>query len=356
MAERTLTYRRLAVLLPALLSSFVLLGMLLIMLSPGFITKSPAFNAGGYLQSYSGQGYLQFVLSLLGIVTGASFAAFLVGIRSIWFPYAVVRARRISFVVVNWLAAITVVCFILSLFLLTLPVSEVGAFALLTTLSVSFALVGHFSRWASGLPEELVLAMESDVPLYELQTIDLDTSARGPMLESDAVIVAPPGGSGRMAQATSLGPGRLDDSSGDALSIAAVTRGPRFRLSRAAWEDLALATIPAFFGLMGLSQLKEGRRSRGISFLIAGLALGALSSWFLILPSRIGEFFSSQPMPAVATLSWLSSSFGGSTASSWVIGSLLVAFLLVWVLQLTDAIRHINPSLDMKVERTALPS
>ena len=200
--RRNATYRRLAVLLPALVSSFVLLGMLLIMLSPGFITKSPAFNAGGYLQSYSGQGYLQFVLSLLGIVTGASFAAFLVGIRSIWFPYAVVRARRISFVVVNWLAAITVVCFILSLFLLTLPVSEVGAFALLTSLSVSFALVGHFSRWASGLPEELVLAMESDVPLYELQTIDLDTSARGSMMESDAVIVAPPGGSPRMAQAT----------------------------------------------------------------------------------------------------------------------------------------------------------
>jgi hypothetical protein len=107
---------------------------------------------------------------------------------------------------------------------------------------------------------------------------------------------------------------------------------------------------------MGLSQLKEGRRSRGISFLIAGLALGALSSWFVILPSRIGEFFSSQPMPAVATLGWLSSSIGDSTASSWVIGSLLVAFLLVWVLQLTDAIRHINPSLDTKVERTALPS
>ncbi len=285
---------------------------------PGFITNSSAFNAGGYLQDYSAQGYYQFLISLLGIVSGASFAAFLLGIRSVWYPYTVVRARKVAFALVNWLAAVTIVCFILSLFLVVLPVSEVVAFGVLTALSVSFALLGHRSHWASGLPEELVLAMESDTPLYELQSIDLDTSQIVSITEAD-VHVAPP-----------------------SPQAAAATAPSRFGLSRASVEDVALAAIPAFFGLMGLAQLREGRWSKGGSFLAIGMMLGALSSWYLILPTRIGEFFSKQSMPAVTSLSWVPSAVGSGAVDTWVVGGLLGAFFILWLFQLSDTMRYIS--------------
>ena len=213
---KPVTYRWLAVLLPALLSGLVLATILLVMRRPGFITNSPAFNTGGYLQDYSAQTYYQFLISLLGIVSGASFAAFLVGIRSVWYPYSVVRARNVAFPVINWLAAVTIVCFILSLFLVFLPVSEIGAFGALTALCVSFALLGYRSHWASGLPEELALAMESDTPLYELQSIDLDTSQIVSITDGD-VHVPPP---------VALRP-RLQQPRRDSVSPA-----PRWRTSR----------------------------------------------------------------------------------------------------------------------------
>ena len=158
------------------------------MQSPGFITKSAAFSPGGYLQTYSAEGYYQLVISLLAFVAGTSIAAFVVGIRASWYPYAVVRARELSRTVANWLAAIVVLCFIASLFLLTLPVSEIGSLGVLISLSVSFGLVAHFSHWAGGLPEELLSAMESEAPLHTLQALDLETSAMKTMMDSEEVI------------------------------------------------------------------------------------------------------------------------------------------------------------------------
>jgi hypothetical protein len=329
------------VLLPALIGVATFAGMLLIMQSPAFITKSTAFSPGGYLQGYSAEGYYQLVISLLAIVAGGSTAAFVVGIRASWYPYAVVRTREISRTVANWLATIVILCFIGSLFLLILPVSELGSLALLIALSVSFGLVGHFSHWASGLPEELLSAMEADAPLQSLQALDLETSAIKPMMDSEENISPrPPAGS--MANAGSNGSGHIgtpvQSPSGRTLSSAP----PGFDFSPTVWRDLILAAVPAFFGLMGLAQLREGRWSRGVAFLVSGLVLGGLSSWVLILPSRIGEFFSSQPMPSVTSFSWLYSSLGGSATSSWVISVVLGGFLLVWIVQLLDTVTYIR--------------
>jgi hypothetical protein len=106
--------------------------------------------------------------------------------------------------------------------------------------------------------------------------------------------------------------------------------------------DVALAAVPGFLGLMGLAQLREGRRSRGLAFLVVGLVLGVLSSWYLILSARIGEFVSGQSMPKVTTLSWLSSVSGNGAAGDWIVISLLGAFFVLWVLQLSDAVRNFN--------------
>ena len=329
-------------LLPALIGAFIFAGMLLIMQSPGFITKNAAFSPGGYLQGYSAEGYYQLVISLLAFVAGASIAAFVVGIRASWYPYAVVRAREISRTVANWLATIVVLCLIGSLFLLILPVSELGSLVVLITLSVSFGLVGHFSHWASGLPEELLSAMEADAPLQSLQALDLETSAIKPMMESEEDVPTARASPTLMANAAANGHGQIEVPSERQSGTGLISAPPGFEFPRVVWRDLTLATVPSFFGLMGLAQLKEGRWSKGVAFLVSGLVLGGLSSWFLILPSRIGELVSNQPMPSVSSFSWLSSVLGGSTASSWVIGLSLGAFLLVWIVQLLDTVTYIN--------------
>jgi len=316
--------------------------MLLIMQNPGFIIHSPAFSPGGYLQSYSSQGYYQAVISLMALVAGSSFAAFVVGIRASWYPYAVVRARALSRTVANWLATAVVLCFIAALFLLTLPVSEYGSLVLLITLSVAFGLIGHFSRWAGGLPEELLSAMESDTPLHPLEALDLETSVVKSMMDSEEVLpplgVAP--GAAANVRPSGAGPAAAPNQAKGSTTLIAAP--PGFDFSPGVWRDLILSAFPAFFGLMGLAQLREGRWSRGVAFLITGLVLGGLSSWFLILPSRIGELVSAQPMPAVSSFSWLYSVLGGSITSSWVIALSLSAFLLVWIVQLLDTVTYIN--------------
>ncbi len=318
---RHLSYRRQAILLPALLGVSVFAGILVILQNPGFITKSPAFNPGGYLQNYSPQSYYQFVLTLLAFVGVTSLAAFVVGVRSSWYPYQVVRGRKIASALANWLAAIVVTALVGALFLLILPVDGIGAFFVLVTLSVSFALVGYFSRWASGLPDELLLAMEEAGPLEALESIDLDTSAVGHMTES-------------VEDVSSLKPGSV-----------AMASSQRFQIPGRVWRDVALAAIPSFFGLMGLAQLRQGRWSRGVAFLVEGLALGAVSSWYMILPSRIGEFLSGQKIQAVTSLAW--------TSSAPVVGILLAAFLFVWIIQLTDAVRYTGGGLGQTTDAAA---
>jgi len=169
------------------------------------------------------------------------------------------------------------------------------------------------------------------------------------MMDSEEVLpplgVAP--GAAANVRPSGAGPAAApNQAKGNTTLIAAP---PGFDFSPGVWRDLILSAFPAFFGLMGLAQLREGRWSRGVAFLITGLVLGGLSSWFLILPSRIGELVSAQPMPAVSSFSWLYSVLGGSITSSWVIALSLSAFLLVWIVQLLDTVTYINKYSAVKV-------
>jgi hypothetical protein len=76
--------------------------------------------------------------------------------------------------------------------------------------------------------------------------------------------------------------------------------------------------------------------------MVFGVGLGAVSSWYLILSSRIGELLSGQSMAGWMTLSWLSSMTGTGSLGRLVVISLLYAFLVLWVFQLYDAVRHLN--------------
>jgi hypothetical protein len=328
--KRTLPYRRYIVIFLALVGATVFAGLAIIMQNSSYITGSNAFGPGGFLVGYAGQGYYQTVTAVMAFDSVAAVAGVVVGVRSAWYPFAVVEARRRVDLVAEWIAVFVILGFVASLFLLVLPLTEVGAFAVLGTLSVAFGLVGYLGLWNRNFPEELMSSAERDSMLRDLKSIDLETSLVQPLVESvhhdDPVLSSQAAAGGT---ATKTAPIELP-ASADPLATA-----PNSRV----WGDVALAAIPGFFGLMGLAQFKEGNKSRGLGFLGAGLALGALSSWYFILPERLGEFLGGNPIMPVASLSWLSAV--GSSAN-WLVAALLGAFLLLWVVQLYDAVREMQ--------------
>lgn len=102
-------------------------------------------------------------------------------------------------------------------------------------------------------------------------------------------------------------------------------------------RKLLLAAIPGFFGVMGLSQLYQGKKVKGAAFLAGGLVASFVSSWYTIIPARLqGLFTHGAPQPAYA-LSFLSSLNINASLASKLSVDLMGVVAVVWALQLFDA-------------------
>jgi hypothetical protein len=346
-ARRLVTYRFMMTFLLCFLAALVFVGVVLTLKDPKLITGSAAFGPGGFLQAYSAEGYYRFLIELLVtasivFVAGSVVAAFATTIRFSWRKRPQVRVTNALHRVVDALAALVYIFFVAALFLLILPMGELGAYAVLGTLSAVFVVVVYLALWSRRLPEGLITALDLEPLFQELHTIDLNTSVLEPLVES--VEEVPPPAASVAPQLSAAVPegARLNQPALDNSGTRVLADSPGSYFSGAVLGDVALAAVPGFLGLMGLAQLREGRRSRGLAFLVVGLVLGVLSSWYLILSARIGEFVSGQSMPKVTTLSWLSSVSGNGAAGDWIVISLLGAFFVLWVLQLSDAVRNFN--------------
>ena len=106
-------------------------------------------------------------------------------------------------------------------------------------------------------------------------------------------------------------------------------------------KRLLLAAVPGFFGVMGLGQIFEKRRSRGLLFLLAGALISFFSSWYTILPERIASFVTGGAALPPYALSWMSYFTGYSAVAGEASMILLALVPAVWALQLYDSISPI---------------
>jgi hypothetical protein len=115
------------------------------------------------------------------------------------------------------------------------------------------------------------------------------------------------------------------------------------------WKKVFLATVPSFFGLMGLSQLYQGRKLMGFSFLVSGAIISFVSSWYIILLGRIDSFLFNGNQLSAYALSFLSS-FGGNTSfGNKLTLDLLGLLMVVWGLQMFDALGSVFTSRNAAV-------
>ncbi|MGA2666440.1 MAG: hypothetical protein ABSF83_16000 [Nitrososphaerales archaeon] len=352
--RRTWEYRRQLSLVLGILGAIVFTGLIVVVQNSQFITGSSAFAAGGYLSRYSAHVYLQLLVVWLAVLSGTCVAAFMVGVRSSLYGFATPSGGKALHQALDDLALLASTCFVGAAFILTLPLSEFGSVAIVVALVATFSPVLYVTRAAGSLPDDLLL--EAKQPFQELQVVDLETSRVEPMFESPDVpgeatmpLTGAPSADGR-APAVPVAPS-VQPAAADQPSAPTSRRPPGMT-----WPNLLIAALPGFFGLMGLAQLREGRWSRGAVFLAAGLGLGTASSWFYILPERIGELFSAKPMPTAASLSlWPGISSSGSLGATLVV-ALLGAFLVLWVLQLYDAMIYPVARMQPRKERNPKPS
>ena len=101
---------------------------------------------------------------------------------------------------------------------------------------------------------------------------------------------------------------------------------------------MLLAALPGFFGVMGLSQLYQGKKVLGTTFLLSGAVLAFLSSWYIILPSRIDVFLLKGQFLSPYALSFLSSTSVSAGLGSKLAIDLLGLLMVVWGVQLFDAV------------------
>jgi len=106
-------------------------------------------------------------------------------------------------------------------------------------------------------------------------------------------------------------------------------------------KKLLLAAIPGFFGLMGLGQLYEKRRSRGMFFLVAGALISFFSSWYTILPERLASFLTGSAALPPYALSWMSYFTGYSAVAGEASIVLLAMVPAMWAFQVYDSISPI---------------
>jgi hypothetical protein len=116
--------------------------------------------------------------------------------------------------------------------------------------------------------------------------------------------------------------------------------GKSFRPSHSL-KRLLLATVPGFFGIMGLGQFYEKRRTEGVVFMAAGAMISFLSSWYTILPERIyGLVSGGTPVPPYA-LSWMSHFTGYNIVASEFSLILLALVPAMWAFQVYDSVSPI---------------
>jgi len=348
--RRSWEYRRQFSLVLGILGAIVFTGLIAVLQNSQFVTGSSAFAAGGYLSRYSPQVYLQLLVVWLAVLSGTCVAAFMVGVRSSLYGFATPAGggsgrgggERALHQALDDLELLASVCFVGAAFVLTLPLSEIGSAAIAIALVATFAPALYVTRAAGSFPADLLL--DAKAPFQQLQVVDLETSQVAPMLES-------PEEPGDAMPLTGAAEGREPaEAPAPAAQPAAAPTAPSTppRLPGMTWANLIVAAVPGFFGLMGLAQLREGRWSRGAVFLAAGLGLGTASSWFYILPERIGELVSAKPMPTAASLSLLPGISSSGSLGATLIVALLGAFLVLWILQLYDAMIYPNARVELK--------
>jgi hypothetical protein len=114
--------------------------------------------------------------------------------------------------------------------------------------------------------------------------------------------------------------------------------GLQTQTGQAVWKKALLAAVPGFFGFMGLSQLFQGRKLVGLSFLASGALISFLSSWYIILIGRIASFLFNGQQLSAYDLSLLSSVGGNPEVGSKLVMDLLGVLIVVWGLSVFDAI------------------
>jgi hypothetical protein len=102
-------------------------------------------------------------------------------------------------------------------------------------------------------------------------------------------------------------------------------------------KKLLLAAIPGFFGIMGLSQLYQGKKMKGAAFLVGGLVASFVSSWYMIIPARIESLLTHGTNLPPYALSFLSSLAINPSLASKLSVDLMGVVAVVWALQLFDA-------------------
>ncbi len=102
-------------------------------------------------------------------------------------------------------------------------------------------------------------------------------------------------------------------------------------------KKLLFAAVPGFFGLMGLSQVYQGRKLSGLLFFLTGAIVSFLSSWYIIIPSRIDAALTHGSFLPAYALSLLSSTGMSASLASKLSMDLLGVVAVIWAVQLFDA-------------------
>jgi len=102
-------------------------------------------------------------------------------------------------------------------------------------------------------------------------------------------------------------------------------------------KKLFLAAVPGFFGLMGLSQLHQGKRAKGFAFFIAGLVASFVSSWYVLIPARFEALLTKGAFLPPYALSFLSSTNLSASLASKLSVDMIGVVMALWALQTFDA-------------------
>jgi hypothetical protein len=176
--------------------------------------------------------------------------------------------------------------------------------------------------------------------------VDVDTSSSVEIASSPAVIEAAP--------MTNNFPSPMSHSESSMMTSAS-SLGKSFRPSHSV-KRLLLSTVPGFFGIMGLGQFYEKRRTEGVVFMAAGAMISFLSSWYTILPERIyGLVSGGTPLPPYA-LSWMSHFTGYNIAASEFSLILLALVPAMWAFQVYDSVSPIAISASPHRMRSSVSS
>ena len=114
-------------------------------------------------------------------------------------------------------------------------------------------------------------------------------------------------------------------------------RRSQLKKSVSVGKKLLFAAVPGFFGLMGLSQIYQGRKVTGFAFFLSGAIVSFLSSWFLIIPSRIDAALTHGTFLPAYSLSLFSSLNVSASLASKLSMDLLGLVAVLWAVQLFDA-------------------